>query len=92
MKKQLSKKKFILTALFILPLVFFLLLSTGINNFKKLPVVTLGVSDVSKSDSVKIQLKENIIRKLKYPIIEKNFNVFYPRTIRFEEADAQPFS
>lgn len=48
---KISKKRAVLFALFILPLVFFLILSTGINNFKKLPTLTQGVQNISTSDT-----------------------------------------
>lgn len=60
MKKHFTKKRVVLLSLFILPLVFFLVLSTGINNFKKLPVVTERVLDLPKKDSLGIQLEERI--------------------------------
>jgi len=37
---KITKKRWVLIALFVCPLLFFLVLSTGINNFKKLPVLT----------------------------------------------------
>jgi hypothetical protein len=58
--KRISKKKAILLALFIFPLAFFLLLSTGINNFNKLPVITKNVSEINTVDSTKVQLKGKI--------------------------------
>lgn len=60
MDKKNTKKKGVLLALFILPLIFFLVLSTGINNFKKLPVITTNVNEISKVDSSGIQLQEKI--------------------------------
>lgn len=59
MKKLFTKKRLVLLSLFILPLVFFLALSTGINNFKKLPVLTTNVLEI-KTDTSTIQLKEKI--------------------------------
>ncbi|MDT7832670.1 hypothetical protein RQM59_09795 [Flavobacteriaceae bacterium S356] len=59
--KKISKKGAILFALFIFPLAFFLLLSTGINNFNKLPVVTSNVKNVVKIDpSRTLELKGKI--------------------------------
>lgn len=40
------KKYFILGVLFILPIIAYLFLASGVNNFAKLPVVTQGVSDI----------------------------------------------
>jgi len=48
-----SKNYGILFALFILPLVFYILVSTGINNFGKLAIVTPKVLDISEIDSAK---------------------------------------
>lgn len=42
-----TKKFWILFGLFILPLVFYILLLTGTNNFAKLPVVTENINDVT---------------------------------------------
>ena len=57
--KFFTKKRVVLFLLFIFPLICFLILSTGENNFKKLPVLTQNVIDVSEIDSSKsVQLKE----------------------------------
>ena len=50
---KLTKKRVVLFLLFIFPLICFLILSTGTNNFSKLPVVTNNVVDVSTLDSLK---------------------------------------
>lgn len=42
------KKFWILFSLFIVPLLFYIFLASGINNFSKLPVVTKNVLDISK--------------------------------------------
>lgn len=57
---RFTKKRVVLLSLFILPLVFFLILSTGINNFKKLPVVTENVMGISDLNSSKIKFDEKI--------------------------------
>lgn len=49
---KITKKRFVLIALFIFPLIFFLVLSTGINNFNKLPVLTQKVKDLNEVDSL----------------------------------------
>ncbi len=58
-----NKKFWVLFALFILPLVFYILLLTGTNNFAKLPVLTENISNVkhfsSDKDSV-ISLNDKI--------------------------------
>lgn len=57
------KKFWILFALFIVPLLFYLLLTSGINNFSKLPIVTNQVNDItefSSSDNEKMSLKGKI--------------------------------
>jgi hypothetical protein len=54
------KKFWVLFALFIVPLIFYLLLTTGINNFSKLPIVTSKINDISAfSTSDKKQLTLN---------------------------------
>ena len=40
------KKFFILGILFVLPIVIYLFLASGVNNFAKLPILTQGVSDI----------------------------------------------
>ncbi|MGJ8743343.1 hypothetical protein [Polaribacter sp.] len=50
---QITKKRVVLFLLFIFPLICFLILSTGKNNFTKLPVLTNQVLDVSLIDSTK---------------------------------------
>lgn len=59
---RITKKRFVLIALFVFPLLFFLILSTGINNFEKLPLLTSkvnlkeieGMANVSLRDQVTI--------------------------------------
>ncbi len=51
---KITKKRFVLIALFVFPLLFFLILSTGINNFKKLPTLTNTVSLQVLEDSVSL--------------------------------------
>ena len=59
--KFFTKKRAVLFLLFIFPLICFLILSTGENNFKKLPVLTQNVIDVVEIDSTKsVQLKESV--------------------------------
>ena len=48
-----TKKIFILSALFILPLLLYIFLSSGVNNFGKLPILTENVIDVKEVDSSK---------------------------------------
>ena len=49
---KFTKKRFVLIALFVFPLLFFLILSTGINNFKKLPTLTNTIVLNSIEDSI----------------------------------------
>lgn len=56
---KITKKKVVLFLLFIFPLICFLLLSTGTNNFTKLPIVTNSIFDISKIDTTKT-FKENV--------------------------------
>lgn len=59
--KIISKKRIVLFLLFIFPLIFFLYLSTGKNNFTKLPVLNTSVIDVSEIDSSKtFTFKDNV--------------------------------
>ena len=51
---KITKKRFVLIALFVFPLLFFLILSTGINNFKKLPTLTNTVSLNVLEDSISL--------------------------------------
>ena len=48
-----KKNKLVLLALFIVPLVFYLFISSGINNFAKLDILTPNVIDVLEIDSTK---------------------------------------
>ena len=57
------KKYIVLTILFILPLVAYLFFASGVNNFAKLPILTIGISDVVDLPSLtgsKIELKNKI--------------------------------
>ena len=59
--KFISKKRLVLFLLFIFPLLFYLVLSSGINNFAKLPIVTKNITDIALIDSSKkVQFKNNI--------------------------------
>lgn len=59
--KFFTKKRVVLFLLFIFPLICFLILSTGENNFKKLPVLTENIIDVSEIDASRsVQLKDNV--------------------------------
>ncbi|MEN8776705.1 MAG: hypothetical protein ABF263_01530 [Polaribacter sp.] len=59
--KFISKKRIVLFLLFIFPLLFYLVLSSGINNFAKLPIVTKNITDIALIDSSKkVQFKNNI--------------------------------
>ena len=53
------QKFIVLFALFIVPLLFYIFLSSGINHFAKLPIVTKGVIDVSAIDK-KVKFSRNI--------------------------------
>ena len=59
--KFFTKKRVVLFLLFIFPLICFLILSTGENNFKKLPILTENIIDISEIDSTKsAQLKDKV--------------------------------
>ncbi len=57
---KISKKRFVLIALFVFPLLFFLILSTGINNFTKLPTLTSNVSLDSLEKNNSISLRDQV--------------------------------
>ena len=56
---KITKKRVVLFLLFIFPLICFLILSTGKNNFTKLPIISKNVLDISLLNSKK-KLKDNI--------------------------------
>lgn len=59
--KFLTKKRVVLFLLFIFPLICFLILSTGQNNFTKLPILTENILDVSEiSESKTSTFKEHV--------------------------------
>ena len=59
--KFFTKKKIVLFLLFIFPLICFLWLSTGRNNFTKLPVLTEDVKDIATLTEAKdISFKNNV--------------------------------
>jgi hypothetical protein len=59
--KLFTKKRVVLFLLFIFPLICFLILSTGENNFKKLPIVTENIIDISEIDaSNSAELKDHV--------------------------------
>jgi hypothetical protein len=59
--KFFTKKRIVLFLLFIFPLICFLILSTGENNFKKLPILTEKVIDLTEIDTLQtVQLKESV--------------------------------
>ncbi|AEM70916.1 hypothetical protein Murru_1876 [Allomuricauda ruestringensis DSM 13258] len=53
------KKKIVLAALFVLPVVVYLFFASGVNNFGRLPILTEKVSDVSQMDP-NVQFKGKI--------------------------------
>ncbi len=58
-----NKKFWVLPSLFIMPLVFYILLLTGTNNFGKLPVLTENISNVehfSSDENTQISLEDKI--------------------------------
>ena len=59
---MITKKRVVLFLLFIFPLIAFLLLSTGINRFNKLPIVNNNVVDISIIDATEtLQNKVSVI-------------------------------
>ena len=58
---KITKKRFVLIALFVFPLIFFLILSTGIVNWEKLPTLTQRVKDINQVDSLQsVSFKEKV--------------------------------
>lgn len=59
--KYFTKKRVVLFLLFIFPLICFLILSTGQNNFTKLPVLTQNITDIFEIDpDSKTTLKDHV--------------------------------
>jgi len=84
--KFFTKKRVVLFLLFIFPLLCFLLLSLGENNFTKLPVVKENLIDVSEIDATNsAKLKENVtvlcflgndINKIKSGVLNLNEKIY----------------
>ena len=55
------RKYFVLTILFILPLVVYLFFASGINHFAKLPILTNNVKDISKISNQSLNNKITIL-------------------------------
>lgn len=75
---KISKKQFVLIALFVFPLLFFLILSTGINNFIKLPTLTTNVSfdELQKEQSFPLRDRISILCFLGNELELKNGGFF----------------
>ncbi|WP_299666833.1 hypothetical protein [uncultured Polaribacter sp.] len=86
--KFFTKKRVVLFLLFIFPLLFYLVLSSGINNFAKLPIVTKNIADISLIDSTQsVQFKGNIsvvcflgedIESIKGAVFNLNQKIYKP--------------
>lgn len=63
---KITKKRFVLIALFIFPLLFFLVLSTGVVNWTKLPTLTERVIDLNQIDSTQSESFENKVTVLTF--------------------------
>lgn len=81
-----TQKYVVLFCLFIVPLLFYIFLSMGINNFAKLPVLTTNVTDVSAIDN-KYQFEKRIsivtflgkdIDKVKGELFNLNQKIYKP--------------
>ena len=55
------RKYFVLTILFVLPLVVYLFFASGINNFAKLPVLTKNIKDISSISEVSLKDKITVL-------------------------------
>jgi len=73
---KITKKRFVLIALFVFPLLFFLILSTGINNFKKLPTLTKSVSLQVLEDSVSLSDHVTVLCFLGNDVATKKRRIF----------------
>ena len=83
-----NKKRAVLFLLFIFPLMFYLVLSSGINNFAKLPVITKNIADISLIDSTRstsLESKISIIcflgedmQKIKGGVFNLNQKIYKP--------------
>lgn len=73
---KITKKRFVLIALFVFPLLFFLILSTGINNFKKLPTLTKSVSLQALKDSVSLTDHVTVLCFLGNDVVTKKGGFF----------------
>jgi len=61
MKKSDINKKIVLGILFIFPLLVYLFFASGKNNFAKLPVLSSGLIEINKIDSLNtLQFKDKI--------------------------------
>jgi hypothetical protein len=84
--KFFTKKRVVLFLLFIFPLICFLLLSLGENNFTKLPVVKENLMDVSEIDATNsVKFKDNVtvvcflgddINKIKSGVLNLNEKIY----------------
>lgn len=63
---KITKKRFVLIALFIFPLLFFLVLSTGVVNWTKLPTLTERVLDLNQVDSTQAESFQNKVTVLTF--------------------------
>lgn len=67
---EAMKKKLVLIALFVLPIVTYLFFTTSVANFSSLPIITTGVEDIARydvkevitiyNDTVSLQLKDKV--------------------------------
>jgi len=77
MKKKTIRNKIVLAILFFGPLIFYLFLLTGTNNFAKLPVLTKKVDDVTSLNSenkISLQNKISIVCFLGSDLLEHKTN------------------
>jgi hypothetical protein len=90
------KKYFILGVLFIFPIVAYLFLASGVNNFAKLPVVTQGVSDLQNftsqsGDAISLDNKITILLFLGESPLARKANIYnlahkiYKKNYLFED-------
>ena len=71
------KKTFVLTVLFILPLVVYMFFASGVTNFGRLPILTENVGDLDGfSETERLEGKITILGFLGYDLASKKGNAF----------------
>ena len=91
---KITKKRFVLIALFIFPLLFFLILSTGINNFERLPTLNASINwtQIEQEESITFKEKITILCFMGNDVLNKKGGFFnLNQKIYKEFYDYRPF-